>query len=178
VTLRSIQRRFADPRCANPLFGLRNNTRHRLCVRYSFPQRTNQIAAAAIITALHKYGAIVVDRSRVPTLYGKFNADWTKVLRNDNGTLLDSRGRPFVGRRVLRQSTPLLRGNEVQGLRLSDFEVVQLGPTYRFPATTVVAATPLPGGAIGQTPRAPARARRTRGRAPARQTFQPAAGGG
>ena len=44
------------------------------------------------ITALHVYGAIVVDRSSVPTLYAKFNGPWGQRLRDANGRLLDSNG--------------------------------------------------------------------------------------
>lgn len=174
VTLRSIQRRFADPRCANPLFGLRTNSRRRLCAPYSFPGRTNQVAAAAVITALHRYGAIVVDRAVVPTLYAKFNADWSKTLRDDNGALLDSRGFPFQ-RGVHRERTPLLRGNELQGIRLSDFEVVKLGPLYKFPSRNTQTVAPLPGGAVGQTAIRPAGRTTTPS---GRQTFQPSGGGG
>lgn len=178
VTLRSIQRRFGDPRCSDPLFGLRNahNNRKRLCSRYEFPSRTNRVAAAAIITALHRYGAIVVDRALVPTLYGKFNAQWNKSLRDDDGLLLDSRGVPFR-RGVRREITPLLRGNEVGGLRLSDFEVARLGPIYRFPSRTTTTIAPLAGGAVGQRPIS---GTRTTGNptAPSQQTFQPAGGAG
>ena len=53
--------------------------------------------ANIVLTALRRYGAIVVDRSRVPTLYAQKDA---------------------VG--------GLLVGNELQSLRLSDFEVVRL----------------------------------------------------
>jgi hypothetical protein len=64
----------------------------------------NRRAADAIITALHTYGAIVVDRSITPTLYAR---------RGDYGSLL--------------------AGNELQGISLSDFDVVQAGPLLRFP---------------------------------------------
>jgi hypothetical protein len=53
--------------------------------------------ANIILTALRRYGAIVVDRSTVPTLYAQKDA-----------------------------VSGLLTGNELQGLRLSDFEVVRL----------------------------------------------------
>ena len=173
VTLRSIQRRAADPRCANPLYGLRDNTRRKLCVRYGFPGQTNQVAAAAIITALHRYGAIVVDRARVPTLYGKFNADWGKALRSDDGALLDSLGYPFR-RGVRRTPTPLLRGNELQGIRLSDFEVVKLGPLLKFPSRSTQSVA-LPGGVVGQTEIRPSGRPITPS---GQQTFRPTGGAG
>jgi hypothetical protein len=177
VTLRSIRGRYVDLRCNNPLFGLRNDTRRRICKRFSFPTRTNRRAAGAIITALHRYGAIVVDRARVPTLYAKFNADWSQPLRNDNGDLLDQNGLPFP-EGVRRERTPLLRGNELQGIRLADFEVIQLGTRYQFPADEAGPAPVLPGGVSGQV----AINRRSRGArtttTPQQQTFQPAAGGG
>ena len=58
----------------------------------------------AIAACLRTYGAIVVGRSGVPTLYAQGNVP-------DN----------------------LLRGNELQGLTLDDFEVMPLGKTYRYP---------------------------------------------
>lgn len=58
----------------------------------------------AIVAALRTYGAIVVDRAAVPTLYAQ--------------------------RDVTRQ---MISGNELLGLRLEDFEVIQLGRKYRFP---------------------------------------------
>lgn len=159
VTLRSIQGRYRDPRCANPLFGLRDGSRRRLCdrpeARFRFLPRTNRRAAGAIIDALHRYGAIVVDRSRVPTLYAKLNADWTEPLRGEAGQLLDEDGRPFA-RGERREPTPLLRGNELQGIRLTDFEVLRLGETLRFPALGRITVAPLPGGAVGESATTPA----------------------
>jgi len=98
--------------------------------------RTNRKAARAILDALRKYGAIVVDRSQGPTLYAKQNADWTQLLRAPDGRLLRANGRDPLPRNLARrrnQGTPLLRGNEVQFLRLSDFEVVQLPQLLKFP---------------------------------------------
>ena len=58
--------------------------------------------ARTIITALERYGAIVVDRSAAPTLYAQKNANWTNIL-------------------------PL---NLIQQIGLDRFEVVQAGPTF------------------------------------------------
>lgn len=64
------------------------------------PMTEQQIRyASAILLALHKYGAIVVDRAAVPTLYAQRDV-----------------------------TSPLLQGNELQGLHLSDFKVIQLPP--------------------------------------------------
>ena len=174
VTLRFIQHRSEDTRCADPLFGIRNGRRAKLCRRYQFPSRTNRVAARALITALHVYGAIVVDRARVPTLYAKFNGPWNQRLRDANGNLLDSNGEPFTSGRHL--GTPLLRGNELQGIRLTDFEVVKLPPLHRFPNPNEV-GTPLANGAVGQVTASSRRAPRSARRGARRQTFQPAGGG-
>ncbi len=97
--------------------------------------QTNVIAQRAIMTALRTYGAIVVERAKAPTLYAKRNYDWTQPLRAADGRYLSPRGRPlskFLNH--ARFGTPLLRGNEVQGLTLDDFEVMTLGPIFTFPA--------------------------------------------
>lgn len=60
--------------------------------------------ADAIILALRTYGAIVVDRAAVPTLYAQRDV-----------------------------TADMLRGNELQGLHLDDFEVVELGQRYAYP---------------------------------------------
>jgi hypothetical protein len=60
--------------------------------------------ADAIVLALRTYGAIVVDRAAVPTLYAQ---------------------RDVTG--------DMLRGNELQGLHLDDFEVVELGTRHQYP---------------------------------------------
>jgi hypothetical protein len=183
VTLASIVGRYSNPSCDDPLFGLRTNRRAALCKKYAFPSRTNRRAANAIIVALRRYGAIIVDRSRVPTLYGKFNANWNGVLRGANGKLLDSNGAPFPqsSSTVVHHGTPLLRGNEVQGLRLTDFEVVRLPPSHQFPELSSVSATPVPlNGVAPQTivpaPRRTTPAPRTTTRG--QQRFQPGASGG
>jgi hypothetical protein len=64
----------------------------------------NKRSADAIVTALRTYGAIVVDRSITPTLY---------AARSDYGTTL--------------------LGNELQGVELSDLDVVQTGSLLRYP---------------------------------------------
>ena len=58
----------------------------------------------AIVAALRTYGAIVVDRAAVPTLYAQ------RDVTND-----------------------MISGNELLGLHLEDFEVMKLGQRYRFP---------------------------------------------
>jgi len=58
--------------------------------------------ARTIITALERYGAIVVDRSAAPTLYAQKNANWTNIL-------------------------PL---NLIQQIGLNRFEVVEAGQTF------------------------------------------------
>ncbi|WP_395696067.1 hypothetical protein [Nocardioides sp.] len=60
--------------------------------------------ADAVTACLRTYGAIVVDRAAVPTLYAQRNVTNT-----------------------------LLKGNELQGLTLDDFEVMTLGKAYRYP---------------------------------------------
>lgn len=111
-----------------------------------FPARTNRRAARAIFNALKRYGAIVVDRSRVPSMYAKQNFDWDQTLKDERGRLLDGNFRvlPANIRRLPNQGTPLLRGNEVEQLRIEDFEVVATrGPILRFPplGNTAVAGT-------------------------------------
>ncbi len=65
---------------------------------------SQQRLADAIVAALRTYGAIVVDRAAVPTLYAQRDV-----------------------------TAGLIRGNELQGLRLEDFEVVELGRRYDYP---------------------------------------------
>ena len=65
--------------------------------------------ADAIVAALRTYGAIVVDRAAVPTLYAQRDVTAT-----------------------------YLNGNELQGLHLDDFEVVKLGKRYEYPPEEAV----------------------------------------
>jgi len=149
VTLRSLTGR-TDIRCDDPAFGLTlrddgtvdRSVRSSACTAYRFPGRTNRRAAEALISALKRYGAIVVDRSRVPTLYAKLNYDWSQPLRDGQGRLLDGSGRVLTRAQAEADgdvSTPLLRGNEIEGLKVSDFEVVQVrGAILKFPALNSV----------------------------------------
>lgn len=66
--------------------------------------RQQRRLADAIVACLRTYGAIVVDRAAVPTLYAQRDV-----------------------------TDGLIRGNELQGLKLDDFEVMQLGRRYRYP---------------------------------------------
>lgn len=98
-------------------------------IRRDFPGNTNTRAARAIIQALREYGAIVIDRAATPTLFAKRNFNWLDPLRNGAGLLLRPNGQnpyPRAQSNDLRLFTPLLRGSEVSGIRLSDFEVVRL----------------------------------------------------
>jgi len=70
---------------------------------------TRRRSADAILTALRTYGAIVVDRAVVPTLYAPL------------GT-----------------SSKLIRGSELAWLRLDDFEVVALPQIYKDPPLSQV----------------------------------------
>lgn len=104
--------------------------------RDKLPGNTNIRAARAIITALKLYGAIVVDRAASPTLYAKLNTTWTDPLRRADGALLQADGKTLVSdteRRKANAGTPLLRGSEVEGLHLTDFEVVSLPPVRQDP---------------------------------------------
>ena len=57
----------------------------------------------AIVAALRTYGAIVVDRAAVPTLYAQRDV-----------------------------TSDMIAGNELASLHLDDFEVVELGKKHRF----------------------------------------------
>ncbi len=103
-------------------------------------------AARAIVRALKLYGAIVVDRARVPTFYAQVNYDWQRPLRNSSGKLIYGNGQelPPALQGVHGQGVPLLRGNEIQSLRLDDFEVVRLPPELTYPSSAGSAPTTSP----------------------------------
>ncbi|MBB6627272.1 hypothetical protein H5V45_08050 [Nocardioides sp. KIGAM211] len=88
-----------------------------------------QRLADAIVACLRTYGAIVVGRAAVPTLYAQRDV-----------------------------TSGLLRGNELQGLRLDDFEVVQMGRLHRYPpdseatAADAALATPAPSSTSTDDP--------------------------
>lgn len=75
---------------------------------------TERDTARTIITALERYGAIVVDRSAAPTMYAQRNADWNRIL-------------------------PL---NLLQDIPLSKFDVLDLGRVYLDPPRRGEAQTP------------------------------------
>lgn len=83
----------AVPRPVDPVTGKR--------IRLTAQQRR---MSDAIVAALRTYGAIVVDRAAVPTLYAQ------RDVTND-----------------------MISGNELIGLHLEDFEVIELGKKYQFP---------------------------------------------
>jgi hypothetical protein len=132
------------------------------------PGGTNRRASATIYNTLRTYGAIVVDRSAVPTLYAQLTTDWTTPLRDAHGIATAPDGRtelPVSERNNRRFVTPLLRGGEVAGLRLSDFEVMRLPTELKDPpvnAGDTVASLPgaspqaLPGGTAATAPAATA----------------------
>ncbi|MEA2189834.1 MAG: hypothetical protein QOK16_4845 [Solirubrobacteraceae bacterium] len=108
----AAQRIFVQPASVtngnNVIGSLPEGARMRLKSAYrtrKLPGGANRRSAEAIITALRTYGAIVVDRSITPALYARRSSDYGG----------------------------LLVGNELQGIRLSDLEVVQAGPLLRFP---------------------------------------------
>ncbi len=99
------------------------------------PGRTNLRAARAILIALKTYGAIVVDRSAVPTLYALPDYNWNQPLRNARGKLEYPNGTvaPRWLQNVSKDGTPLLSGNVVQTLTLDDFQVVDLPKELQYP---------------------------------------------
>jgi hypothetical protein len=76
------------------------------------PHGADSRVADAIVAALVRYGAIVVDRSVVPTLYAQ---------------------RDVSGHYLL--------GNELRSITLNDFEVVALPPRHPYPAGTTAGST-------------------------------------
>jgi hypothetical protein len=81
--------------------------------------KQQQRLADAIVACLRTYGAIVVDRAAVPTLYAQRDV-----------------------------TDGLLTGNELQGLTLDDFEVLPLDRIYPYPPEDAADAG-LVGGATG-----------------------------
>jgi hypothetical protein len=73
-------------------------------VRVEPPPGTSRAVTEAIVRALRTYGAIVVDRAAVPTLYAQKDV-----------------------------TARLIRGDELQGLHLDDFEVMPLGRRHAYP---------------------------------------------
>jgi hypothetical protein len=71
-------------------------------------------AASALLYTLRNYGAIVVDRAAVPTLYAQQGV-----------------------------SAPLLAGDELQFLKLSDFQVIALPTELQYPPATGVTSSQL-----------------------------------
>lgn len=113
---------------------------------------TNVTAQKAILRALRTYGAIVVERSKVPSLFAPLNYDWSQPLKAPDGRYLGPTGKPLPKNlQKRRYATPLLRGNEVQGITLDDFEVVTLPkPIYQFPPPQATeSATAKSGAAAG-----------------------------
>ena len=97
------------------------------------PRGANPRTREILIETLRTFGAIVVDRSQTPTLYARRNADYgtraadlgaeAAVSELGSGDELDGEG-PLRPER--REQTPLLRGDELDGIELSDFEVIEL----------------------------------------------------
>jgi hypothetical protein len=110
-------------------------------------------SARAILTALRTYGAIVVDRSAVPTLYAVPNFDWSQLLRNSRGQLLSPNGKtvlpPAYQNKIY--GTQLLAPAAISFLKLDDFNVIQLPLLYEFPPPNSVKQT---GGYNGVAPQA------------------------
>ncbi|HUZ29576.1 MAG TPA: hypothetical protein VMU90_10070 [Solirubrobacteraceae bacterium] len=77
------------------------------------PSGASRRLADAIVVALVRYGAIVVDRSAVPTLYAQKDV-----------------------------AARFLQGNEIQSLHLSDFQVVGLPPRIAYPNPKVTQVGP------------------------------------
>jgi hypothetical protein len=134
----------------------------------ALPGATNRRASTIIFTALRTYGAIVVDRSAVPTLYAQLTTDWEVPLHDAHDIATAPNGvteLPVSERKDPRFVTPLLRGGEASGLRLSDFEVIKLPTELKDPPVNngdVVATLPgaspqsIPGGTAATAPSATA----------------------
>jgi hypothetical protein len=76
------------------------------------PAHDDRSVGELILRALQTYGAIVVDRSAVPTLYAQRDV-----------------------------TSSLIRGNELQNIHLSDFKVLTPGQTYTYPPPSTSAAS-------------------------------------
>jgi hypothetical protein len=85
---------------------------------------TERETARTIITALERYGAIVVDRSAAPTMYAQRNADWNGIL-------------------------PL---NLLQDISLSRFDLIDLGRIYLDPPKSGEDQTPAGAETPGSIP--------------------------
>ena len=73
--------RFDDPSRCRPAGRAGCATARARSARTSSPRARTARPPRAILDSLRRYGAIVVDRSRAPTLYAKQNADWNQLLR-------------------------------------------------------------------------------------------------
>jgi hypothetical protein len=118
---------------------------HRSCtktlVTECLPGGVSTSSARAILTALRNYGAFVVDRGAVPTLYAVPNYDWAAPLRSTAGKLLSPDGVTVLPRsfqNARKYGTPLLNGAAVSMLKMDDFDVVQLPLLYEFPPPPLV----------------------------------------
>lgn len=89
-------------------------------VRNKIQRRTARI----IITALQRYGAIVVDRSKTPTMFAQKNANWTNIL-------------------------PL---NLLQDLKLNQFRVERAGQIYYDPSKDEGTFDPLAQEGVASPP--------------------------
>jgi hypothetical protein len=120
------------------------------------PGATSRRATRVIYNALRRYGAIVVDRSAVPTLYGQLTDEWETPLRNALGIATAPDGRTPLSRTQRNKRhypTPLLRGGEASGLRLTDFEVVSLPRLLKDPPLSETdAVASLPGASPQEVP--------------------------
>lgn len=92
--------------------------------RFRVSDDTRRRITEMILDALKRYGAIVVDRAAVPTLYAQRNVDWRGILT----------------------------GGEIQNVHLSDFEVIQLGPIYLDPPFDSTPAVTIPGAGVVAAP--------------------------
>ena len=113
------------------------------------PNGANRHSRAVLLRALRTYGAIVVDRSRTPTLYARRNANYGahgSPSGTRKSTVALSLRPPAVKQEVTslarraqlsgkkaKPPTPLLQGNELDGIQLRDFQVVSLGPRLKDP---------------------------------------------